>query len=297
MSDPYTAASYRDVDPEVRSHRDEVLARFRELGANDEEVAQIAEAWDDLDPSDSTEPDAWTREKRDALRYAGDHELQRLLDRARREYTEGTTTEEEEAEAEHARAVDAARVEALDRIGGTVGAILGWVGDDLARAHAVLSVEPPIDEGGRKTLIEPLEELVTIEPVDDGTGGDGLGKLAALLLAVGVPEDEALEAELTLSEAAGVIGAAYGVDPEAVDEEIRGGLIGEPDGLARYGIVIPPVTVEGVSMLDAVQARFQVIVSAAQGLAAGLPQDPGGDTAEEVPEAAQGDPGPEAGES
>ena len=44
---------------------------------------------------------------------------------------------------------------------GSVDEVLAWVGDDRDRAAQALEVEQAKDEDARKTLLEPLEDLLT----------------------------------------------------------------------------------------------------------------------------------------
>lgn len=149
---------------ERRTDLDQFLTRLRELGALPDEIDAVAEVWDSLDP-DGAPPDesghpAWTRQRRADMANLGDAELRSMILAAREEYELGTTTEEEhEDRALRARQAEA-RVEAQARIGGSVTAVLAWVGDDVARAAAVVELESSPEGAGRVTLLRPLAELI-----------------------------------------------------------------------------------------------------------------------------------------
>jgi len=172
MPDPYAPKGLpRRADGERRSELDHFLTRLEDLGADDEELAQVRDAWDDLEPDDAEPYDdgepAWTRAERSKLVNASDHELVALLRRARQEHAIGTTDEDDQAEQERRRAYDRAMAEAQERIGGNVQAIIGWVGDDPVRAQAVHQLETSEGGANRKTLVEPLADLLAEHADDD----------------------------------------------------------------------------------------------------------------------------------
>lgn len=166
MTDPYTPVDEQatTAEPdlvsmgEVRSPVEQFAARLTDLGATADEVRVVVEHWDDLDPDDDTDPEAWTRARRDQLARASDTELTRLLKEARTEYELGTTTEDEAAAKAHTEALEAATAEAQGRIAGNVDSVLAWVADDDVRAEAVLRLELAPEGAGRKTLVGPLVE-------------------------------------------------------------------------------------------------------------------------------------------
>ena len=161
MVDPYRGVP-RVVATEVRSPLDDFLDRLRQLGATPDEMDAVARTWDQLDPDDSPDPDAWTRARREEVRRAGDDYLRALILEGRAEYEYGTTTEKDAAaKAAHA-AYAAALAEAQGRIGGTVPAVLAWVGDDPLRAEAVLHLETLPEGANRKSLAAPLRDLVGV---------------------------------------------------------------------------------------------------------------------------------------
>lgn len=165
MTDPYKpVSSQRTAEPdlvasgEVRSPLDQFLQRLVDLGATPDEVQRVADAWDQLDPDDDPDPEAWTRARRDAFAQAGDAELLAALQATRDEYKLGHTTEAE-AEAEAAAlALDAALAEATGRMAGNVQSILAWVADDPYRAEAVLRLEVAPEGADRTTLVGPLTQ-------------------------------------------------------------------------------------------------------------------------------------------
>lgn len=127
------------------------LERLRILGATPDELAAAREHWDDFD-------DEWTPEvRRDYVRQSDDV-LRADLHAARREYLEGTTDPEVLEAADRDAEVEALAVEALEHNGYTVAKVLEWVGDDPARAEAMLAVERTRGDA-RKGVLEPLEAL------------------------------------------------------------------------------------------------------------------------------------------
>jgi len=173
MPDPYAPKGMpRTTDGERRGELDHFLARLSDLGATGDELAQVRDAWDDLEPDDAEPYDdgepAWTRAERSKLVNASDHQLTELLRRARVEHHIGTHDEDDDAEVERRRSYDRAMAEAQERIGGNVQAILGWVGDDPVRAQAVHQLERGEGGANRKTLVEPLEDLLD-EHADEPT--------------------------------------------------------------------------------------------------------------------------------
>lgn len=171
IPDPYAPAGPpRTAVSEVRSPAEQFATRLRDLGATDDEVQAVVDSWDDLDPDDSTDPEAWTRARRDQVAVAPDAELAAMIDAARDEYEVGTTTEEEAANRAHMVAYQAAYTEAQGRIGGNVDSVLAWVGDDPVRAEAVLELEQRPEGAQRKTLVAPLLALVDADGTDTPDG-------------------------------------------------------------------------------------------------------------------------------
>lgn len=158
-TDPYAARNPKPTaSPDVMPELDYFLGRLRQLGATDDELAGVAASWEQLEPADPANPDAWTLERRTAMVSANDADLVAMIDAARQEWAEATTTEEEQAAAERAAKREALLVDARRAAEGSVAQVLAWVGDDPERAAAVLVVESGPDE--RKTLVRPLAELV-----------------------------------------------------------------------------------------------------------------------------------------
>jgi hypothetical protein len=148
-TDPYAAKGPRRTAQEVELDLPYFLRRLEALGATPDEIEQVEQTWDTFDGD-------WTPERRAQMVRANDSELVGLIDTARTEWFEGTTTEDEEAEARQASLA----AEARSVVGGTVGEALAWVGADPARAAAVLAAETE-GGGGRSTLVKPLSELVS----------------------------------------------------------------------------------------------------------------------------------------
>ncbi len=148
MPDPYAAKGWpRDVASEMRSPRDTWLMRLEQLGATPDELAQVMAEWPDPE---------YQAEVHDML-LLGDNELRATLLEVRAEYEVGTTTEAEaDAQDDHAE-YRAAEAEASGRIGGTVGALLAWVGSDLVRAQVVHHLETSAEGANRTTLVRPLQ--------------------------------------------------------------------------------------------------------------------------------------------
>jgi len=154
----------RQATGERRDPKTQFLARLRDLGATDDELAQVDDGWDDLEPDGTPDDEygrpAFTRQYRDQLLAAGDRELTQLLHDARVEHATGTMSDEDRQLAERDQAYRQAVAEAYERIGGNVDSILAWVGDDPQRAQAVHHLETGPDGAARKTLVGPLEDLL-----------------------------------------------------------------------------------------------------------------------------------------
>jgi len=178
MPDPYAAKGWpRAATGERRSDLDQFVTRLVDLGAQPDEVQLVRDSWDDLDPDDDTDPEAFTAARRAELVRMPDAQLRGLLSASREEHELGTTTEEE-AEAHRQMAeYRVAYQEAAERIGGNVDSVLAWVADDPVRAEAVLELEQGTDGAGRKTLVGPLRELLDQDATTDATaaaaGPDG----------------------------------------------------------------------------------------------------------------------------
>lgn len=159
--DPYEPKGVpRQQAPEGQSQLDQFANRLRQLGATEDEVQLVVTTWDDLDPADSTDPDAWTPARRDELAAAPDHVLVQHIEAARAEYEHDTTTEDEAAAAAENKAARRAKEGAAENISESVAYLREWVGDDLHRARAVLALETAPDGENRKTLVEPLTAML-----------------------------------------------------------------------------------------------------------------------------------------
>ncbi len=149
--DPYAAKGWpREVASEMRSPRDTWLMRLEQLGATPDELAQVLAEW----------PDPEYQAAVHDMLLLGDNELRAALLEVRSEYEVGTTTEAEAAaDDEHAR-YRAAEAEATGRMGGTVPAVMAWVGSDLIRAQVVHHLETAAGGANRATLVRPLQDLL-----------------------------------------------------------------------------------------------------------------------------------------
>lgn len=137
-----------------QSDLDFVLGRLAKLGATDDEMAEVRDSW-----FDNTHGDLATGRR--FLRDAPDAVLLKAIAEVRDEFEESTTSETEKVEASDEYARQVAAVEAYDKIGDNVATILEWVAADPVRARAVLDLEQGEHGAQRKTLIEPLEAVLT----------------------------------------------------------------------------------------------------------------------------------------
>lgn len=151
MGDPYAPKGWPRGNPEVRTELETFSDRLRQLGATDDEVAQVVAGWDTFDAD-------WTPARRHQVVHLSDADLRQLLVDGREEYEHDTTTEEVAAVRDAERARRMAEAEAARRIGGNVDSVLAWVGDDRYRAQAVLELE--VAGQRRKTLLAPMRDLV-----------------------------------------------------------------------------------------------------------------------------------------
>ena len=133
------------------------LIRLRGLGATEDELHGVREAWN--------EPDGWVMPKAQLVALA-DSQLVSMIGDARREYELHTLTDEEVAERAIAGAAAqqavasadyAALVEQMGQL--KVAEVRGWVGTDPHRALAALTTEQAAPEP-RKTLVAFLEQLL-----------------------------------------------------------------------------------------------------------------------------------------
>lgn len=193
--DPFAAQGEPRVAPQSDSELEGFVERLRQLGATDDELAQVRDGWDDFD--DPTDPDAtWTPEKRYLFVRLSDRHLLEAIRGPRHEYEYATHDEDEQGQLDAERAYIAAKGEAFARLGGNVGSIIDWVVTDTVRAQAVIDAEHEAaaseQRDTRKTLLEALEPLAATNPYlvgsaalsgdrspesgdPDGDGGQGEG--------------------------------------------------------------------------------------------------------------------------
>lgn len=128
------------------------IGRLTELGATIDEVEAVRAAWD--------QPwDGETFSKRDLL-HMSDAQLSALIEAGRREYVEGTLTEDEQAVTEHKLAVAAAYDDATHQVSvGSVAEVLEWA-TTPARAEAASQAEQAQTEHpARVTLLRSLASM------------------------------------------------------------------------------------------------------------------------------------------
>lgn len=124
---------------EVAAPLDQYLTRLRRLGATPDELETARVGWDLLDED-------WTEDRRRFLSTASDTVLLGELLKARTEYHQATTTEEEDRVDDLLNMEGRARAAAMDVVTGTVADVLEWLravtGDEAdARAYAVKAAE------------------------------------------------------------------------------------------------------------------------------------------------------------
>lgn len=154
-------ARTREVASESRSKVDELTERLQALGATDDEVAEFRRSWIE---------DEWNPGEREQLIGMADAQLRASIVDVRDENDFHTQTPDEAAaiaaDAERAAFLEALRLEAFGHQSTeSVADVLAWVDDDLDRAVAVLGWEVE-SEQPRKTLVEPLSELVSAADVE-----------------------------------------------------------------------------------------------------------------------------------
>lgn len=152
-SNPYEATRRRTSN-ERASDLAHLLTRLRALGADEDQVADVARHWDDFG-------DGYTPEDRAALVRSSDAELRAKILDVEEEYRVGTMTEEQDERDRHFHRVVRAEVEAFDLMTLPVAKLLAWVGDDRARAIAVQNLEAGPDGGSRKSLLAGLEKVIS----------------------------------------------------------------------------------------------------------------------------------------
>jgi hypothetical protein len=153
--DPEPAPAPAPADDEGRRLLDHFRARLRDLGASDDEMADVEEWWDTFD-------DEWTPDYRRevALEWSDERIARDVIDVRREEAAARPpdTTHQEDDMAE-GDTVEGMAAQFMDE-GATIAAIMDWVGDDPARARAVLDAElAKGEDGARSTLVARLEGL------------------------------------------------------------------------------------------------------------------------------------------
>lgn len=136
-SNPYTLAA--------------MVSRLSTLGATLDEIALVEGSWDD----------PWEPGAREAFFAMSDADLLAEIRGTREEFEHDTLTEDEQADVDFRRAVDAARPEAENQtVHGSIDGVLSWVDGDRVRAQAALESELAQSEP-RKTLVPQLERLAS----------------------------------------------------------------------------------------------------------------------------------------
>lgn len=160
-TDPYAAPFVSHSASEVMSELEMAIARLRGAGATDEEVDTFVLQWDDF------EEGVWTPEIRKRWLGSKDSDIAAELRATRMEYELGTTTEAEAEAQEDARRIRSIGEEAAGYIGSAVPRILEWVGDDVDKAAAIVSLETQDGIGAnRTTLLTPLAIMLEAALVD-----------------------------------------------------------------------------------------------------------------------------------
>lgn len=146
---PNPKAPTRHVTPSApRAPDHPPTGRLRRIGVTQEEVAEAERRWADM-----SDDERW--EAQEALNALTDEELRGQLAEGRAERDEAPAPE-----AVYAPDAEASAVNPEDVPEGTVDAVLDWVGDDRARAAAALLAEQRREGDPRKTLVEPLQQLL-----------------------------------------------------------------------------------------------------------------------------------------
>lgn len=147
MPNPYEPRVTVTPEQEVEGELDYLLRRLTALGATDDELDRLAAEWAEI-PAD----------ERAHIISLDDEALARDLADARAEHEFATTTEDEAAAQEAEQAAAVLRGEVAERIEWSVAKIAEWVGDDAARAQAVIDAELETGEP-RSTLIDRMERV------------------------------------------------------------------------------------------------------------------------------------------
>lgn len=141
--------------PETASRDDLVdfVGRLSTLGATLDQIEDVKAKWatwdEDLAPGELSRHD---------LVRLDDGALSKALADARAEYVEHTSTEDEQAAAEHRAAVQDMLNEAyLVVANSNVPGVLYWVGNDPVKANAIWIAEQTLpDHAARKGVLDPL---------------------------------------------------------------------------------------------------------------------------------------------
>ncbi len=151
--DPYRATRTRTARQSV-SELDQFVARIRALGADDDQVHDVVENWDNFESG-------FTIADRNQLVRSTDTQLREQIMASQDEFRYATTTDEDDDFDRHVKAVAEAEIEALDLMTLPVPKLVEWVGEDRARAIAVSNLEDGPDGGHRKTLLDAVQRIIT----------------------------------------------------------------------------------------------------------------------------------------
>lgn len=151
MGNPYKARRPRQQAHEVLSPGEQFARRLALLGAQPDEIQVVMSWWDQFDAE-------WTPEVQQEWVESTDEELSNEIGRIRAEFQAATTTPDEVEQAVAALIADGEPQRQVDE--GTVPQVLEWVGDDLVRATAVLSLEFAPDGKQRKGIEQGLAHLL-----------------------------------------------------------------------------------------------------------------------------------------
>lgn len=149
---PFAPVSTRERKAPARAPEFPPLRRLRRLGLLPDEEQVVRERWEALSDAERTETF-------EAMENLDNDELARQIVEMRQELA-AERRGQRGAEVVSGADADEAAVDVDDVPDGTVPEVLEWVGDDQARASAALLAEQRRHDPPRKTLVEPLEDLV-----------------------------------------------------------------------------------------------------------------------------------------
>lgn len=148
MGNPFAPASIKTRAPDRAPDHPPMLRRLLRLGLTHAERDDVLDRWAHMSDDERFEAET-------AYQHLDDDELRRQIDEMRAE-----SAVEASVQLVDGPSADAAAVDPDDVPDESVRDVLAWVDGDRHRAHAALLAEQRRHDPPRKTLVEPLSDLL-----------------------------------------------------------------------------------------------------------------------------------------